>query len=190
MTDTIDEPVRPGARVDGRPVPRRGDTPARAALEPDALRRPGARGPRRLPGRLPACVVEAHPWRRERGTPDHCRSHRHLHLLRGAVELLPDGHQHRQPLRPGGLHHPARPGGALRPDPQRDRPVGRLRRRRRRGRRDGPDRGPHNWPWWAGLIVGMAVCAVIGVFQGTIITRLRIPRSWSPWPGCSAGRAS
>ena len=34
---------------------------------------------------------------------------------------------------------------------------------------------PQNWPWWAGLIVGMAVCAVIGVFQGTIITRLKIP---------------
>ena len=34
---------------------------------------------------------------------------------------------------------------------------------------------PQNWPWWAGLIVGLAVCAVIGVFQGTIITRLRIP---------------
>ncbi len=34
---------------------------------------------------------------------------------------------------------------------------------------------PQNWPWWAGLIVGMAACAVIGAFQGTIITRLRIP---------------
>ena len=34
---------------------------------------------------------------------------------------------------------------------------------------------PQNWPWWAALIVGMAACAVIGAFQGTIITRLRIP---------------
>jgi D-xylose transport system permease protein len=34
---------------------------------------------------------------------------------------------------------------------------------------------PQNWAWWAGLIVGMAACAVIGVFQGTIITRLKIP---------------
>jgi len=34
---------------------------------------------------------------------------------------------------------------------------------------------PQNWPWWAGLIVGMAACALIGAFQGTIITRLRIP---------------
>jgi D-xylose transport system permease protein len=34
---------------------------------------------------------------------------------------------------------------------------------------------PQNWPWWAGLIVGMAACAVIGAFQGTIITRLKIP---------------
>jgi D-xylose transport system permease protein len=35
--------------------------------------------------------------------------------------------------------------------------------------------GPQNWPWWAGIIVGMAACAVIGAFQGTLITRLRIP---------------
>jgi D-xylose transport system permease protein len=34
---------------------------------------------------------------------------------------------------------------------------------------------PTDWPWWAGLIVGMAACAVIGAFQGAIITRLRIP---------------
>jgi D-xylose transport system permease protein len=34
---------------------------------------------------------------------------------------------------------------------------------------------PQNWPWWAALIVGMGACAVIGAFQGTIITRLRIP---------------
>jgi D-xylose transport system permease protein len=34
---------------------------------------------------------------------------------------------------------------------------------------------PQNWPWWAGLIVGMAACAVIGAFQGSIITRLKIP---------------
>jgi D-xylose transport system permease protein len=34
---------------------------------------------------------------------------------------------------------------------------------------------PQNWPWWAGVIVGLAACAVIGAFQGTIITRLKIP---------------
>ena len=34
---------------------------------------------------------------------------------------------------------------------------------------------PQNWVWWAGLIVGLAACAVIGLFQGTIITRLKIP---------------
>ena len=34
---------------------------------------------------------------------------------------------------------------------------------------------PQNWVWWAGLIVGMAACFLIGAFQGTIITRLRIP---------------
>src|ERR1700683_4091444 len=34
---------------------------------------------------------------------------------------------------------------------------------------------PADWPWWAGLIVGMAACAVIGAFQGALITRLKIP---------------
>ena len=34
---------------------------------------------------------------------------------------------------------------------------------------------PANWPWWAGLIVGLAACAVIGAFQGAMITRLKIP---------------
>lgn len=31
------------------------------------------------------------------------------------------------------------------------------------------------WPWWAAIAVGLAVCAGIGVLQGTIITRLRLP---------------
>jgi D-xylose transport system permease protein len=34
---------------------------------------------------------------------------------------------------------------------------------------------PTNWPWWAGLIVGLTACALIGAFQGTLITRLKIP---------------
>ncbi len=34
---------------------------------------------------------------------------------------------------------------------------------------------PADWPWWAALIVGMAACAVIGAFQGALITRLKIP---------------
>ena len=34
---------------------------------------------------------------------------------------------------------------------------------------------PTNWPWWAGLIVGLAACLVIGAFQGALITRLKIP---------------
>ena len=34
---------------------------------------------------------------------------------------------------------------------------------------------PYNWPWWAGVIVGMLVAGAIGIFQGTLITRLRIP---------------
>jgi len=34
---------------------------------------------------------------------------------------------------------------------------------------------PADWPWWAGVIVGLAACLIIGAFQGVIITRLRIP---------------
>ena len=34
---------------------------------------------------------------------------------------------------------------------------------------------PQNWPWWAGIIIGLLACLVIGAFQGTIITRLNIP---------------
>jgi D-xylose transport system permease protein len=34
---------------------------------------------------------------------------------------------------------------------------------------------PNNWPWYAGVIVGLGVCALIGGVLGTIITRLRIP---------------
>ncbi|HWF15921.1 MAG TPA: hypothetical protein VG244_07065 [Acidimicrobiales bacterium] len=34
---------------------------------------------------------------------------------------------------------------------------------------------PQNWPWWAAVIVGLAACAVIGAFQGAVITRLKIP---------------
>ncbi len=34
---------------------------------------------------------------------------------------------------------------------------------------------PQNWPWWAGIIVGLTACLIIGAFQGAIITRLRIP---------------
>lgn len=34
---------------------------------------------------------------------------------------------------------------------------------------------PQNWPWWAAVIVGLLTCAAIGAFQGTLITRLRMP---------------
>ena len=34
---------------------------------------------------------------------------------------------------------------------------------------------PQNWPWWAGVIVGLLACVVIGLFQGVLITRLKIP---------------
>jgi D-xylose transport system permease protein len=34
---------------------------------------------------------------------------------------------------------------------------------------------PQDWPWWAAVIVGLGACAAIGVLQGTLITRLRIP---------------
>jgi D-xylose transport system permease protein len=31
------------------------------------------------------------------------------------------------------------------------------------------------WPWWAGIIGGLACCAAIGVFQGSLITRIGLP---------------
>ncbi|MDQ1475422.1 MAG: hypothetical protein QOE62_651, partial [Actinomycetota bacterium] len=31
------------------------------------------------------------------------------------------------------------------------------------------------WPWWAAILVALAVCAVIGAVQGTIITRIGLP---------------
>ena len=31
------------------------------------------------------------------------------------------------------------------------------------------------WPWWAAILAGLATCAAIGLFQGTIITRLGLP---------------
>jgi D-xylose transport system permease protein len=34
---------------------------------------------------------------------------------------------------------------------------------------------PADWPWWAGVIVGLGACLVIGAFQGVLITKLRIP---------------
>jgi D-xylose transport system permease protein len=34
---------------------------------------------------------------------------------------------------------------------------------------------PFYWPWWSAVIVGLGATAVIGVVQGTIITRLHIP---------------
>ena len=128
MTDTVDDPVAAGESPEGQPAA--GAAPA-SALDPEDARRAGARRPRRLPRRLPPGVVEAHPRGRERGAAHHHRAHRHLHLLRGAVERLLDRGQHRQPVRPGGLHHPARPGRALRPHSERDRPLGGLRRRGR-----------------------------------------------------------
>jgi D-xylose transport system permease protein len=32
-----------------------------------------------------------------------------------------------------------------------------------------------NWPWWAAIVVALGVCALIGAFQGTLVTRLRLP---------------
>lgn len=34
---------------------------------------------------------------------------------------------------------------------------------------------PVNLPWWLGILCGFAVAACIGTFQGTLITRLRLP---------------
>ena len=32
-----------------------------------------------------------------------------------------------------------------------------------------------SWPWWAAVIVALAICALIGALQGTIIARLGLP---------------
>jgi len=34
---------------------------------------------------------------------------------------------------------------------------------------------PYNWPWWAGVIVGLLASGLLGALQGTIITRLHLP---------------
>ncbi len=34
---------------------------------------------------------------------------------------------------------------------------------------------PYNWPWWAGIIVGLLGSALLGALQGTLITRLHLP---------------
>jgi D-xylose transport system permease protein len=31
------------------------------------------------------------------------------------------------------------------------------------------------WPWWAAMLVALAACAVIGLLQGTVITRIGLP---------------
>ena len=33
----------------------------------------------------------------------------------------------------------------------------------------------HNLPWWLSIIIGLAFCAAIGIVQGLLITRLRLP---------------
>jgi D-xylose transport system permease protein len=33
----------------------------------------------------------------------------------------------------------------------------------------------YGWPWWAAILVALAVCAAIGALHGTIITRLGVP---------------
>jgi D-xylose transport system permease protein len=33
----------------------------------------------------------------------------------------------------------------------------------------------YGWPWWAAILVALLTCAVIGLVQGTIITRLGLP---------------
>ncbi|MHB1710044.1 MAG: sugar ABC transporter permease [Acidimicrobiales bacterium] len=34
---------------------------------------------------------------------------------------------------------------------------------------------PYNWPWWAGILFGLAATGLYGALQGTLITRLRLP---------------
>ena len=33
----------------------------------------------------------------------------------------------------------------------------------------------YGWPWWAAILVALALCAAIGALQGTIITRIGLP---------------
>ncbi|HEX7460961.1 MAG TPA: ABC transporter permease [Dermatophilaceae bacterium] len=33
----------------------------------------------------------------------------------------------------------------------------------------------HGWPWWAAIAAALVVCALIGLLQGTLITRLGLP---------------
>lgn len=33
----------------------------------------------------------------------------------------------------------------------------------------------HNWPWWASVLAGLGFCSLLGLVQGTIITRLKVP---------------
>src|SRR5262249_20823211 len=33
----------------------------------------------------------------------------------------------------------------------------------------------NDWPWWAAIIAGLFVCALIGALQGTLIPRLGVP---------------
>ena len=34
---------------------------------------------------------------------------------------------------------------------------------------------PFDWPWWAAIVVALLACGAIGLVQGALITRLRIP---------------
>jgi D-xylose transport system permease protein len=36
-------------------------------------------------------------------------------------------------------------------------------------------RSSMGWPWWAAILVGLGICAAIGLLQGTIITRVGLP---------------
>ena len=36
--------------------------------------------------------------------------------------------------------------------------------------------GPtHGWPWWAAILAALVVCALIGILQGSLITRIGLP---------------
>ena len=43
---------------------------------------------------------------------------------------------------------------------------------------------PVNLPWWIAILAVLAATGAFGVLQGTLITRLGCPRSWSPWAAC------
>ena len=46
------------------------------------------------------------------------------------------------------------------------------------------------WPWWATILAALVVTALIGLVQGSLVTRIGLPSSWSPSAVCCSGTGS